>query len=375
MSLQTDIQLQLTYSLFAKLLNMTITANQIAVLIKGNIEGSADRAVGSFGRIEEAQNGQLAFLANPKYEDFLYITQASVVIISDRLELKQPVECTLIRVPDPYSAFATLLHYYEQLKTQQLNGVQEPSFISPNSTRGDNVFIGAFAYIGELSEIGNNVKIFPGVYIGNNVKIGDNSLLHPGVKIYHDCIVGKNVTIHAGSVIGGDGFGFAPQADGSFKKVPQIGNVIIEDNVEIGSNATIDRATIGSTIIRAGAKLDNLIQIAHNVEVGNNTVIAAQAGVSGSTKIGNNVMIGGQAGVVGHIQIADGSKINAQSGVSKSIKTPGSTVTGSPAFDYTSALRSQAITRNLPEMEKRLTDLENRIKQLLEEREGVHHLG
>lgn len=375
MPLQTDIQLQLTHSLFAKLLNMTITANQIAVLIKGNIEGSADSAVGGFGRIEEAQNGQLAFLANPKYEDFLYITQASVVIISDRLELKQPVECTLIRVPDPYSAFATLLHYYEQLKTQQLNGVQEPSFISPNSTRGDNVFIGAFAYIGELSEIGNNVKIFPGVYIGNNVKIGDHSLLHPGVKIYHDCIVGKNVTIHAGSVIGGDGFGFAPQADGSFKKVPQIGNVIIEDNVEIGSNATIDRATIGSTIIRAGAKLDNLIQIAHNVEVGNNTVIAAQAGVSGSTKIGNNVMIGGQAGVVGHIQIADGSKINAQSGVSKSIKIPGSTVTGSPAFDYTSTLRSQAIARNLPEMEKRLTDLENKIKQLLEEREGVHHLG
>lgn len=375
MPLQTDIQLQLTHSLFAKLLNMTITANQIAVLIKGNIEGSADSAVGGFGRIEEAQNGQLAFLANPKYEDFLYITQASVVIISDRLELKQPVECTLIRVPDPYSAFATILHYYEQLKTQQLNGVQEPSFISPNSTRGDNVCIGAFAYIGELSEIGNNVKIFPGVYIGNNVKIGDNSLLHPGVKIYHDCIVGKNVTIHAGSVIGGDGFGFAPQADGSFKKVPQIGNVIVEDNVEIGSNATIDRATIGSTIIRAGAKLDNLIQIAHNVEVGNNTVIAAQAGVSGSTKIGNNVMIGGQAGVVGHIQIADGSKINAQSGVSKSIKIPGSTVTGSPAFDYTSTLRSQAIARNLPEMEKRLTDLENKIKQLLEEREGVHHLG
>ncbi|MEJ7683996.1 MAG: UDP-3-O-(3-hydroxymyristoyl)glucosamine N-acyltransferase [Segetibacter sp.] len=295
-------------------------------------------------------------------------------MISDKLELKQPVECTLIRVADPYSAFASLLHYYEQLKTQQLNGVQEPSFISPSSKRGDNVFIGAFAYIGEASEIGNNVKIFPGVYIGNNVKIGDNSLLHPGVKIYHDCVVGKNVTIHAGSVIGGDGFGFAPQSDGSFKKVPQIGNVIIEDNVEIGSNATIDRATIGSTIIREGAKLDNLIQIAHNVEVGHNTVIAAQAGVSGSTKIGNNVMIGGQAGVVGHIQIADGSKINAQSGVSKSIKTPKSTVTGSPAFDYTSALRSQAVTRNLPEMEKRLTELENKIKLLLEERETIHHL-
>jgi UDP-3-O-[3-hydroxymyristoyl] glucosamine N-acyltransferase len=354
---------------------MTFTANQIAVLIKGNIEGSADSAIYSFGKIEEAQNGQLAFLANPKYEDFLYSTRASVVIVSDKLELKQPVGCTLIRVKDPYSAFASLLHYYEQLKTQQLNGVQEPSFISPNSKRGDNVFIGAFAYIGELSEIGNNVKIFPGVYIGNNVKIGDNSLLHPGVKVYHDCVVGKNVTIHAGSVIGGDGFGFAPQADGSFKKVPQIGNVIIEDDVEIGSNATIDRATIGSTIIRAGAKLDNLIQIAHNVEVGYNTVIAAQAGVSGSTKIGNNVMIGGQAGVVGHIQIADGSKINAQSGVSKSIKTPKSSVTGSPAFDYTSALRSQAVTRNLPEMEKRVAILENKIKLLLEEREAINHLG
>ena len=223
---------------------MTFTANQIAILIKGNIEGSADSTIVSFGRIEEAKNGQLAFLANPKYEDFLYTTKASVVIISDKLELKQPVQCTLIRVPDPYSAFASLLHYYQQLETQQLHGVQEPSFISPTSKRGENVFIGAFAYVGESSEVGNNVKIFPGVYIGNNVKIGDNTLLHPGVKIYHDCVVGKNVTIHAGSVIGGDGFGFAPQADGSFKKVPQIGNVIIEDNVEIGSNASIDRATI-----------------------------------------------------------------------------------------------------------------------------------
>ncbi len=353
---------------------MTFTANQIAVLIKGTIEGNADTAVDSFGRIEEAQNGQLAFLANPKYEDFLYTTQATVVIVSDKLELKQSVDCTLIRVPDPYSAFAVLLHYYEQLKTQQLNGVQEPSFISPTAKKGENVFVGAFAYIGEASEIGNNVKIFPGVYIGNNVKIGENSILHPGVKIYHDCVIGKNVTIHAGAVIGGDGFGFAPQPNGSFKKVPQIGNVIIEDDVEIGSNATIDRATIGSTIIKAGAKLDNLIQIAHNVEVGHNTVIAAQAGVSGSTKIGNNVMIGGQAGVVGHIQIADGSKINAQSGVSKSIKTPKSTVTGSPAFDYTSALRSQAVARNLPEMEKRLTELENKIKLLLEERMAINHL-
>jgi UDP-3-O-[3-hydroxymyristoyl] glucosamine N-acyltransferase len=350
---------------------MTFSANQIAVLINGKIEGNPESSVISFGRIEEAQTNQLAFLANPKYEEYLYTTKASVVIVSDKLELKEAVSPTLIKVPDPYSAFASLLHYYQQYKTQQLNGVQEPSYISKTAKTGENVFVGAFAYIGDETEIGNNVKVFPGVFIGNNVKIGENTLLHPGVKVYHDCIIGKNVTIHAGTVIGGDGFGFAPQADGSFKKVPQIGNVIIEDNVEIGSNATIDRATIGSTIVKAGAKLDNLIQIAHNVEVGYNTVIAAQAGVSGSTKIGNNVMIGGQAGVVGHIQIADGSKINAQSGVSKSIKTPKTAVTGSPAYDYTSALRSQALTRNLPDLEKRITELENQIKMLLEERAQV----
>jgi UDP-3-O-[3-hydroxymyristoyl] glucosamine N-acyltransferase len=353
---------------------MTFTATQIAVLIKGEIEGNAEAAVSGFGKIEEAQNGQLAFLANPKYEEFLYTTNASVVIIGNKLELKQPIEPTLVRVADPYTAFASLLHHYQTLKTQQLQGVQEPSHISASATYGSNVFIAAFAYIGDNTKIGNNVKIFPGVFIGNNVRIGDNTLLHPGVKIYHDCVIGKNVTIHAGSVIGGDGFGFAPQPDGSFKKVPQIGNVIVEDNVEIGSNATIDRATIGSTIIRSGAKLDNLIQIAHNVEVGHHTVIAAQAGVSGSTKIGNYVMIGGQAGVVGHIQIADGSKINAQSGVSKSIKTPKSAVTGSPAFDYTSALRSQAVTRNLPELEKRIIELENQVRLLAEEKLNVNQL-
>ena len=353
---------------------MTFSATKIAALISGNIEGDAGAAVSGFGRIEDAQKGQLSFLANPRYEEFLYQTNASVVIISDKLELKQPVTPTLIRVSDPYSAFATLLNHYQQLKTQQLQGVEQPSFVAASATYGNNVYIGAFAYIGDGTKLGDNVKIFPGVYIGNNVQIGDNSLLHPGVKIFFDCVVGKNVTIHAGTVIGGDGFGFAPQPDGSFNKVPQIGNVVIEDNVEIGSNATIDRATIGSTIIRSGAKLDNLIQIAHNVEVGSNTVIAAQAGVSGSTKIGSNVMIGGQAGVVGHIQIADGSKINAQSGVSKSIKRPKAAVTGSPAYDYTSALRSQAITRNLPELEKRITDLENQIRQLVDEKMNVGEL-
>jgi UDP-3-O-[3-hydroxymyristoyl] glucosamine N-acyltransferase len=347
---------------------MTFSAAQIALIINGKIEGDANIAVTSFGKIEEAVKGQLSFLANPKYEDFLYSTNASVIIINEAYELKQPVNATLIRVPDAYTAFATLLSKYQEIMTQQLSGIQQPVFISKTATHGENVFIGAFAYLGENVTVGNNTKIFPNAYIGDNVTIGNNSIIHPGVKIYHDCKVGNNVIIHAGTVIGSDGFGFAPQADGSLKKVPQIGNVAIEDNVEIGANATIDRATIGSTLIKSGAKLDNLIQIAHNVEIGNSTVIAAQAGISGSTKIGNGVMIGGQAGVVGHIQIADGSKINAQAGLGKSLKTPGSAVTGSPAYDYKQAIRSQAIARNLPEMEKRIKELEALVKQLFAEK-------
>lgn len=346
---------------------MTFPAAQIAFLINGKVEGDAQVAVNSFGKIEEATEGQLAFLANPKYEEYLYSTKASVIIVNETQELRQPIKATLIRVPDAYSAFATLLSKYQEIAQHQLTGVQEPCYISKSAKYGENVFIGAFAYLGENVKVGNNTKIYPNVYLGNNVVIGDNTIIHPGVRIYHDCRVGNHVTIHAGTVIGSDGFGFAPQADGSFKKVPQIGNVVIEDNVEIGANATIDRATIGSTLIKSGAKLDNLIQIAHNVEVGHSTVIAAQAGVSGSTKIGNGVMIGGQAGIVGHIQLGDGSKVNAQSGVSKSLE-PGKAVTGSPAYDYTSSLRSQAIFRNLPEMEKRLKELEALVKQLMAER-------
>jgi UDP-3-O-[3-hydroxymyristoyl] glucosamine N-acyltransferase len=285
------------------------------------------------------------------------------------LELRQPVGAALIRVADAYTAFATLLHMYQEMVTQQLNGIQQPSYIHETAKIGKNAFIAALVYVSENVEIGSNVKLFPGVFLGNNVRVGDNTILHPGVKIYHDCFIGKNAIIHAGAVIGSDGFGHAPQADGSFKKIPQIGNVVVEDFVEIGANTTIDRATIGSTLIKAGAKLDNLIQIGHNVEIGNNTAIAAQTGISGSTKIGNSVLIGGQAGIVGHIHIADGSKINAQSGVSKSIKTPNTTVTGSPAFDYTSALRSQALGRNLPEMEKRITELEKMVRQLVAEKE------
>ena len=346
---------------------MTFPAAQIAFLINGKVEGDTQVSVNSFGKIEEAIEGQLAFLANPKYEEYLYSTKASVIIVNETHELRQPIKATLIRVPDAYSAFATLLSKYQEIVQQQLTGVQEPSYISKSVKYGDNVFIGAFAYLGENVRVGNNTKIYPNAYLGNNVVIGENTIIHPGVRIYHDCKVGNNVTIHAGTVIGSDGFGFAPQADGSFKKVPQIGNVVIEDNVEIGANATIDRATIGSTLIKSGAKLDNLIQIAHNVEVGHSTVIAAQAGVSGSTKIGNGVMIGGQAGIVGHIQLGDGAKVNAQSGVSKSLE-PGKAVTGSPAYDYTSSLRSQAIFRNLPEMEKRLKELEALVKQLMAER-------
>ncbi len=347
---------------------MQFSAAQIAQLINGKIEGDPNASVGSFGKIEEAVKGQLAFLANPKYEEHLYTTGASIIIVNESQELKQPVNATLLRVPDAYTAFASLLAAYQEIEAQQLTGIQEPAYISKTAQIGDKAFIGAFAYLSDGVVIGNQVKIHPQVYLGKNVKIGDNTVLHPGVKIYHNCVIGANVTIHAGSVIGGDGFGFAPQADGTFKKVPQIGNVVVEDYVEIGVNSAIDRATIGSTIIRKGAKLDNLIQIAHNVEVGHYTVIAAQAGVSGSTKIGNGAMIGGQAGIVGHLQIADGARINAQSGVTKSIKTKGGAVTGSPAYDYTSALRSQVVSRNLPEMEKRLKELEEQIKQLLAEK-------
>jgi UDP-3-O-[3-hydroxymyristoyl] glucosamine N-acyltransferase len=299
---------------------MQFSAAQIAMMINGKLEGNAGAMVASFGKIDGGIHGQLAFLANPKYEEHLYNTHASIIIINETQELKHPITATLIRVPDAYTAFATLLDKYQQIQTQQLSGIQQPAYIDATSKIGERVFIGAFTYIGERAIIANGAKIFPNVYIGNNVIVGENTVIHPGVKIYHDCVIGNNVVIHAGTVIGSDGFGFAPQPDGSFKKVPQIGNVVIENDVEIGANATIDRGTMGSTLIKSGAKLDNLLQIAHNVEIGNNSVIAAQAGISGSTKVGNNVRIGGQVGIVGHLIIADGTKINAPSGVSKSIK-------------------------------------------------------
>ena len=340
------------------------SAQQIAMMIQGKVEGDATVTVSQFGKIEEATAGQISFLANPKYEEFLYTTKASILIINENLVLKSALTATLIRVPDAYAAFATLLTKYQELKTQNLSGIQTPSYIAKTAQLGENHFVAAFAHIGEQVKMGKNVKIFPNVVVGENVIIGDNVVLHPGVIIYADCVLGNNITIHSGTIIGSDGFGFAPTADGSFQKVPQLGNVVIEDNVEIGSNTTIDRATIGSTVIRKGVKLDNLIQVAHNAELGENTVIAAQTGISGSTKIGKNVMVGGQVGFAGHISIADGVKIAAQSGVTKGVKTPNATLTGNPAGDHNTSLRAQVYMKNLPNLEKRVKELEILVSQL-----------
>jgi UDP-3-O-[3-hydroxymyristoyl] glucosamine N-acyltransferase len=334
------------------------------MMIQGQIEGDASVTVHNFGKIEEATAGQISFLANPKYEAFLYTTAASIVIIGAQQQLKEKIKATLIRVPDAYAAFATLLTKYQELKAQQLEGIQTPSFIAPSAKIGTNHFIAAFAYINEGATLGDHVKIFPNVVIGENVKIGNHVTIHPGVVVYADCVIGNHVTIHSGSIIGSDGFGFAPKEDGSYQKIPQLGNVVIEDDVEIGANTTIDRATIGSTFIRKGVKLDNQIQIAHNAEIGTNTVIAAQTGVSGSTKIGDNVMIGGQVGLTGHIHIADGVKIAAKSGVTKTVKTANVTLTGNPAAEQKQSLRSQIYLKNLPELEKRVQELEILVQQL-----------
>jgi UDP-3-O-[3-hydroxymyristoyl] glucosamine N-acyltransferase len=343
---------------------LQFSAQQIAMMIQGKVEGNAADSVNQFGKIEEATAGQISFLANPKYEEFLYTTKATIIIVNDSQVLKNKVNATLIRVPDAYAAFATLLTKFQEIKTQNLTGIQTPSYIATTAILGENHFVAAFAHIGEKVKMGNNVKIFTNVVVGENVIIGNNVVLHPGVIIYSDCVLGNNITIHAGAIIGSDGFGFAPKADGSFQKVPQLGNVIIEDDVEIGSNTTIDRATIGSTIIRKGVKLDNLIQVAHNVELGENTVIAAQTGISGSTKIGKNVMVGGQVGFAGHINIADGIKIAAQSGVTKGFKEPNLTLTGNPAGDHNTSLRAQVYMKNLPNLEKRVKELEILVAQL-----------
>jgi len=345
---------------------MQFTAQQIGNLLNGSVDGDPDVTVNQLGKIEDAGKGSLSFLANPKYEHFLYDTHASIVIIADSLKLSAPVNpaTTLIRVKDPYSAFSVLLEMYNTFKLEK-TGIEEPSFIHPSAKIGKNVYIGAFSYIGQNVVIGDNCRIYPQVYIGDNAETGKDTTLFAGVKVYFDCKIGERVIIHSGTVIGSDGFGFAPQPDGTYSKVSQIGNVIIEDDVEIGSNTTIDRATMGSTIIRQGVKLDNLIQLAHNVEIGKNTVIASQTGISGSTKIGEQSIVGGQVGIVGHVTLAKGTQIQAKSGINRSIDEEGKKWAGSPASSYTNHMRAQVVLNRLPDLERKIEELERLLKEKL----------
>ena len=342
---------------------MEFSAKQIAQIIDGIVEGDENILVSNLSKIEEGTIGTLSFLANPAYSNYIYSTNASIVIVNKSFVLENPVKssCTLIRVENAYESFAKLLELYNQINTEK-EGVEQPSFVSSNAKIGENCYIGAFAYIGQNVSIGNHVKIYPHVYIGDNCKIGNNTTLFSGVKIYHDCVIGNNCTIHASTVVGSDGFGFAPNNEGHvFTKVPQIGNVIIEDDVEIGSNSSIDRATLGSTILRKGVKLDNLVQIAHNVEIGENTVIAGLSGIAGSTKVGKNCMIGAQVGVAGHLRIANGVKIAGQSGIGSSIDKEGEILQGSPAFNIGEFKRSYVLFRGLPKLSDKVSDLTKKI--------------
>jgi len=348
---------------------MEFTAQQIAELLEGTVEGNPQVKVSNLAKIEEGKPGTLTFLANPKYEDFIYTTQSSLIIVNDSFVAAQPITATLVRVKDAYKSFAKLLDTYNQILHNR-TGIESPNFISVTATVGENIYVGAFVYIGEKAVIGNNVKLYPGVYIGDNASIGDGTILFPGVKVYTDCHIGKQCRIHAGVVIGADGFGFAPQDDSNYMKVAQIGNVIIEDHVEIGSNTTIDRATLGSTIIRKGVKLDNLIQVAHNVDIGEHTVIAAQTGIAGSTKIGRFCMIGGQVGIVGHLVIADKVKIAAQSGIGTSILNEGDILQGSPAYFIGDYKKSYIGFRKLPELQARIEELEKLVKELQPQKNG-----
>ncbi|MEN0052929.1 MAG: UDP-3-O-(3-hydroxymyristoyl)glucosamine N-acyltransferase [Mucilaginibacter sp.] len=347
---------------------MQFTAQEISLLLNGTVEGDAFVTVDKLAKIEDGGAGSLTFLANPKYEQFLYTTNASVVIVNNDLELAAEVKSTLIRVENAYSAFSVLLEKYNTIKLNK-QGIEQPCFIHPSAQVGENVYIGAFAYIGPGVRIGDHSKIYPNTYIADNVTIGKNVTLFAGVKVYFDCVLGDNVIIHAGAVIGSDGFGFAPAADGTYAKISQIGNVIIEDGVEVGANTTIDRATMGSTIIREGAKIDNLVQIAHNAEVGAHTVIAAQTGISGSTKIGKNAVIGGQVGISGHLNIANGTQLSAQTGINSSITEEGKAWGGTPYMPYKDYLRAHARLRKLPELDRKVYELEKLIEEL---RKGDH---
>lgn len=345
---------------------MEFTVNQIAGMLRGEVRGDGNEKINMLGKIQDAKKGQIAFLANPKYEQYIYTTQASAVIVKKDFDARKEINTTLILVDDPYISFTLLLEEYHRAISFQKTGIEEPCFIGNDSVAGKNIYRGAFSYIGNNVKIGDNVKIYPHVFVGDNVTIGNNTILHANVKLYAGTKLGNDCVIHSGTVIGSDGFGFAPQEDGSYKTIPQLGNVIIEDNVCIGANTVIDCATLfgDSTIIRKGVKLDNLIQIAHNVEVGKNTVIAAQAGVSGSSKIGENNMIGGQVGIAGHLIIANNTGIGAQAGISKSIKDEGQRIIGYPAFDIKEYFKSYAVFKRLPDLNDRLRELEKKVSQL-----------
>lgn len=342
---------------------MEFTAGMIARILDGTVEGDPETKLNTVARIEEGQPGALSFLSNPKYEPHLYTTGASAVLVRNDFTAAKEVKATLIRVDDPYQALARLLAFYEQARPAK-KGIHPTAVIDDKASVGNDVFIGACTVISENAVVGDGCTVHPQVFIGENVRIGKNCTLHPGVKVYRDCIIGNDCILHAGAVVGADGFGFAPVTDSNFMKIPQIGNVILEDNVEIGSNTCIDRATMGSTIIRRGVKLDNLIQVGHNVEIGENTVIAAQSGLAGSTRVGKNCMFGGQVGLAGHLSIADGVKIGAQSGIMSTVSQENAILLGYPATESKQFLRSVAYIRKLPELSSRLDTLSKEVESL-----------
>ena len=342
---------------------MEFTAATVAGFLKGEIEGNPDIKVNTVAKIEDGHSGALSFLANPKYEHYIYTTKSSVVLVNRSFVPSAKIDATLIRVENSYEAFASLLRLVDQARPRK-KGIHPTAVIESTAKIGSDVYVGPYAYIGENCIIGDGGSVYPHVYIGDNTKLGKNCTINPGVTIYHDCVIGEGCIIHAGTVIGSDGFGFAPQSENEYMKIPQLGNVIIEDNVEIGANVTIDRATMGSTIIHKGVKLDNLIQIGHNVEVGENSVMAAQTGIAGSTRVGKNCMFGGQVGLTGHIKIASGTKVGAQGGILGDVKEENSVIIGSPAIELRSFLKSSVIFKKLPEMKVKIDKLEKEVESL-----------
>jgi UDP-3-O-[3-hydroxymyristoyl] glucosamine N-acyltransferase len=338
---------------------MEFTAEQIAGILEGEIQGNPEAKVSKLAKIEEGENGTLTFLANPKYTPHIYTTKATITIVNKDFEPENDITTTLIKVDDAYKSFSKLLAYYNEVKNNK-SGIESPSFIADSSKHGENLYLGAFSYVGENVTLGNNVKIYPHAYIGDNSTIGDNTTVFSGAKLYSETVIGNNCTINSGAIIGADGFGYAPDENGEFQKVPQIGNVILEDNVDIGAAATIDRATLGSTIIRKGVKIDNQVQIAHNVEIDQHTVIAAQTGIAGSTKIGKYCMFGGQVGVAGHLTLGNHLKVQAQSGIGHRAKD-GEKLYGSPAINYGNYVKSYVHFKNLPSIVSQLNKLEKKI--------------